>query len=250
MLLPRPIANISNCCGVDRAKYPLDTVQVSRDASGNALAVATDGRRTIIAKWRDEAASKDYTDASKGEAKTQAKPDFETLIPVKPFDEIFKAIPKKCKAAVLENVLIPESEVGKNIPLETREDDGTVRSISAKAIPDSDGRFPNWREAVPEYAIKTTEPGSNEAVRIRLDAELLAELVKTVWVTAGKSCTYVDVIVPLNQLKSLEIRSHNEEGIKVTGFLTPINSPDMKSPYAGALPATKPTAATPAGQTA
>jgi hypothetical protein len=240
MLLPKSISNISNCCGADRAKYPLDTVQLSRDDAGNALAVATDGRRTIVAKWQDKVVAQDYSDASAGEANIAAKADFEVLVPTKPFDEIFKAVPKKCKAAALEHVLLPESEVGKNIPLETRDDDGAVRRLTAKAIPESDGKFPDWRTAVPNYALKPSDPESKTAVRIRLDAELLAELVKTVWVTAGKSSTYIDLIVPENQLQPVEIRSHNEEGVKVTGFLFPINSPDTLNPFPGALPANKP----------
>lgn len=248
MLLPRSIANISNCCGEDRAKYPLDTVQVSRDADGNALAVATDGKRTIVAKWKDKAVAQDYKDASQGEANTEAKPDFETIIPIKPFDEIFKAIPKKCKATALENVLIPESEVGKNIPLETREDDGTTRRIAAKAVPASDGKFPDWRGAVPSYNLLPSNQESNDAMRIRLDAELLAELVKTVWATAGKANTYIDVIIPANQLRPIEIRSHQDEGVKVTGFLFPINSADTATPFSGALPAAKPVVVAPAAE--
>lgn len=235
MLLPRSVANISNVCGADRTKYALDTVQLSRDDKGNALAVASDGKRVLVAKWKDKPQSEDYAEASNGEANVTAKPDLDVLIPVKPWDEIFKAIPKKCKAPVLEHALLVEGEVGKTIPLETREDDGTVRRICPKPV--AEIGFPDWRESVPDYQLRPSDEKSNEAVRLRLDAELLAELIKTVWVTAGKSNNYVDVIVPFNLLKPIEIRSHNEEGVRVTGLQFPIMAPDTVTPFQGALPA-------------
>jgi hypothetical protein len=237
MLLPRTVANVAKVCGEDRSKFPLDSVELSRDDKGNALAVATDGKRFIVAKWKDRLTGQDYLEASNGEAKVEAKPDFNVLIPIKPWEEIFKAIPKKTEKPALEHALVPEDQSGKNITLETREDDGTIRSIGAKRV---EGTFPAWRNAVPEYELKTSDVTSNKAVRIRLDAELLAELVKTVYVTAGKDNPYIDLIVPENQLKPVEVRSNADTGILVTGLIFPINAPDTVRAYTGALPANVP----------
>lgn len=235
MLLPRSIATITEACGEDRSKLLLDVVHLERDKDGNALAVTTDGRRFLVAKWKDKASSEDYFEASGGEAKTQAKPDLEVNLPIKPFEEIFKAIPKKCKHPVLEHALLVETEIGTKVPLETREDDGTVRGVAPKPV---EGNFPNWRDSLPEYDLLPSKEGSNEAVRVRVPAEQFASLMKAVWTTAGKAqCDYVDLIVPLNTLRPVEIRSNPDEGIKVTGFLTPIQAEDTKTPYAGALPA-------------
>jgi hypothetical protein len=238
MLLPKTLASIAKICGEDRSKFPLDTVELSRDSKGNALATVTDGKRFLIAKWKDVAHSLDYKEQSGGEAKTEAKPDFNVLIPVKPWEEIFKAIPKKCEKPALEHALVPEDQSGKNIAMETREDDGTTRSIGAKRV---EGQFPNWRSSVPEYELKPTDSSSNKAVRIRVDAELLSELVKTVYVTAGKDNPYIDLIVPENILKPVEIRSNDDTGILVTGLLFPINAPETAKAFKGALPAELPT---------
>ena len=237
MLLPRSLSAISKMCGDNATKFPLDSVQLSRDAKGNALAVATDGKRFIITKWKDSAHSLDYKEQSGGEAKTDHKADFKVLIPVKPWEEIFKAIPKKTEKAVLEHALVPEDQSGKNIVMETREEDGTTRSIGAKRV---EGQFPNWRESVPEYELRPSDPTSNKAVRIRMDAEMLAELIKTVYVTSGKDNPYVDLIVPENQLKPVEVRSNEDTKIYVTGIMFPINSPDTREAFKGALPAELP----------
>jgi len=241
ILLPKNLNNITIVCGSDRAKWALDTVQLFREKALNSVAVATDGFRTVIAKWNDRPASLDYKDATKNVASTEANPNFEVLVPFKPYDEIFKVIPKKCKKSpALESVLLPETQVGASIPLETRDEEGAVNQILVKPLLPKDGKFPNWREAVPEYNVLESDENSKDAVRIRVDAKLLADLIKTVWQTAGKDCTHMDLIVPRNRLSMLEVRSHREEGISVTGFLTPINSPDSGTCFAGALPADKP----------
>jgi hypothetical protein len=119
--------------------------------------------------------------------------------------------------------------------METREDDGTVRGVAPKPV---EGNFPNWRDSLPEYNLLDSNPDSNDAVRVRVPAEQFSSLMKAVWTTAGKAaCDYVDLIVPLNALRPVEIRSNPDEGIRVTGFLTPIYASDTKTPYAGALPA-------------
>lgn len=243
MLLPRTLATVSKICGDDRTKFPLDTIELSRDAKGNAIAVSTDGKRFLITRWKDEALSADYKEQSGGNAKTERKPDFSVLIPAKPWVEIFKAIPKKLEKPALDHALVPEDQAGANITMETREDDGSVRSIDAKRV---NSTFPNWRASVPEYELKPSDPTSNKAVRIRMDAELLAELVKVVYTTSGKDNTYVDLIVPENQLKPVEVRSNQDSGILVTGLIFPINAPDTTTPYTGALPAEAPSPITPA----
>jgi hypothetical protein len=237
MLFDRSVFNISECAGVDHSKHLLDVVHLERDAQGNALAVTTDGKRFLVAKWKDHAKSLDYFEQSEKEANVTAVPTFETNIAIKPWDEIQKAIPKKCKKPALEHALLPETEVGKTIPLETREDDGTVRRITAKPV---EGVFPNWRESLPSYNLLVSSPGSNDAVRVRVPAEQFASLMKAVWATSGKNTMdYVDLIVPMNALRPVEIRSNNLDGIKVTGFLTPIMAEDSKTPFDGALPAPK-----------
>lgn len=206
-----------------------------RSKEGNAQAVATDGFRTVVATWNDKPSSLDYKDASKNLASTESDPNLNVLIPFKFFDDIFKTVKKCKKNPALESVLLPETLVGANIPLETRDEDGAVNQIMVKPLAAKDGKFPNWFEAVPEYNVLDSDENSKDAVRIRVDAKLLADLIKTVWQTAGKDCTHVDLIVPRNRLSMLEIRAHNEDNIYVTGFLTPINSPDDSKPFKGAL---------------
>lgn len=239
MLLPKSLATMSKVCGEDHTKFPLDTIELSRDDKKNGLAVATDGKRFLIAKWKDMHHLEDYKEAGGADARTEMNPNLNVLIPIKPWEEIFKAIPKKTEKPVLEHALVPENQTGKTIALETREDDGTIRSIGAKRV---EGKFPDWRASVPEYELKPSDTASSKAVRIRMDGEMLAELIKTVYLTAGKDNPYVDIIIPENQLKPMEIRSNQDSGILVTGLIFPINAPDAVTPYRGSLPANPPVA--------
>jgi len=244
MLIPKSVFNVSSVCGTEKTKYTFDAVKLERDENGNAVAITSDGSRILVAKWDDLKEKEDYFTASEGLAKVEENKNFNTLIPIKPWDEICKAIPKKPKQTtanqpstdILERALVSETEVGKTIPLETRDYDGTVRRVAPKP---AEGNFPNWKESVPAYELLEPDMNGNTAVRIRLSSEALAELIKTIWTTAGKTNDAIDLIVPTNPLRPVEIRSNHDEGVKVTGFMFPINSADIKTPFPGALDSKK-----------
>jgi len=229
MLIPKSVFGVSSCCGDDNSKFPFDGVKLERNEKGEALAVASDGKRLIVAKWKDKGIEQDFKDASGVNVVSVDK--FTTLVPVKHWDEAGKLIPKKVKNDVLEHVALLEDQVAKTIPLETRDDEGTVRRVAPKPLT---GTFPNWQQEYPKYDVLQSDPTSNKAVRIRLNSSLLFELVKTIGVAAGKSDDAIDVIIPLNDLRPMEIRSNDNEGIKVSALLYPINSAS-KDPFTGAI---------------
>ncbi len=143
MLVPKNVFCISKACDTESSRYALGGVLVERDPEGNPVAVATDGRRLAVVSWTEDDGAEYPVDGGDAESVD----GFSTIIDKSHWDEAGKAARKVAKSSkpILRNVLLEESANGKvslsTFDLESR------RAIATRPI---EGKFPKWREAIPE----------------------------------------------------------------------------------------------------
>ena len=148
-------------CDVESSRYALGSVRLEADGDEHSVAVVTDGRRLVAARWANEeqAASKTL------------------LVPQKAIDLLerqAKAYPTKLQAKTAE--VEPDGEGMMRLTVEHKKfvgDEAPVTTCSVKTLM-QEGRFPKWREIYGR--IVTAAP----RVEVLVDPKLLIEVLLAV----------------------------------------------------------------------
>ncbi len=208
MLVPSQIFPISKVCDTETTRYALGGVRLERDAEG-PVAIATDGRRLIFARWT-EAAGEEYP---AGIGDTAHVENFGTLIPAKQWDEAGKMLPKSRITSVkpiLGNVLVEEPSANGTVRMAAT-DLETTKQVTPRSL---EGHFPRWREVLPQK-----QPGS---ITVTLDATYLAEV-----------CTVLAKMVTSEESRGVDITfTHEEKAVTITKTLNGVSATAVIMPLA------------------
>lgn len=251
MLIPKSIQHIVNICASENTRYAVNGIHLSRDTSSadaedhRSVAVATDGRRLLIARWQEPDIG-DWPDlADRGDVNTVW--DFWAIVPAKIWTEAHRSVPNGCKP-ILQHVLLEERRPVKGKPSEVSQPDLTLVTTDGETVrrltsPQSDGKFPKYQDVVPalrDVFIDTTPEAEadekpvgiikvcNEtavgepAVTIGFDPQLLASLCDTMnaMLPEGRGLTFT---VPIDPTKAMIIRGRDCEGVDLLGVIMPYN---------------------------
>lgn len=207
MLIPKNVFPISAMCCTDSSRYALGGVCLERDERG-PVATATDGKALISVRW-DEPATGEFP-ANAGDDSRKA--GFATIIPVKAWSEAAKSIPKKVTKSVLRNVLVEEPSANGTVRLATTD----LESIKESKVKPCEGRFPKWRDAIPEHK-------RSEVATIWVDAALLAETLSTLAkMSTSDGVCRVMLQVPVNGESTIKI-VQQEAGMTATAVVMPLS---------------------------
>ncbi len=148
MQIPRSITKLVSHCETENSRYALSCVKLER--TGNrARAIATDGRRMIVAQWQDN---------QEGE--------LETLIPAEAIKRVAKQLPKlgkKAKPAEKTLSLAEGAELNEKAKITTAPGLEVVTETN-------DGRYPRYASV---YSLSGAETAT-----IRVSAKMLREALQ------------------------------------------------------------------------
>jgi hypothetical protein len=137
-------------CNDEQCRYALGGVLVERDAEGKPHAVATDGRRLHHVTWvEDDAAAMPGLGLD-----IRPRPGLAEILPAAAWKAAAKLpMPKRTPKPILQNVLLEESTANGQVKLAAtdleRSETQVVRSV--------EGRFPAWRDVLPERVVLSPE---------------------------------------------------------------------------------------------
>lgn len=173
-------------------KYRLDRVLLRRKADRNAEAVACDGRRLLITRWRDD------DDRPMGESGK-----FAAMIDPA---ELARACGPSELVAELHRGCVTLRPPLRTVRLET-------------------GRYPNYEEVVPACEKPTTPDHPGDHVAIKVDAGLLIELLDAMrWLLPANDPS-VTLSLPTGQSRCLRIDLHGTIG--AVAVLLPMTEPSL-----------------------
>jgi hypothetical protein len=187
----------------------LGGVRLERDAEG-PVAVATDGRRLLVVRWPEDP-GEDYP---AGVGDTGHKPDFETIIPFKQWNEAAKLPPKRTPKPILSNVLVEEPSANGTVRMAAT-DLETVKEVRPRSL---EGRYPRWRDVVPQYkALEIRVFSHSQAVDLAtwFSQELC---IRTVQVASGHNDPYGCVRLVYDEPQHFLLAKISEAGFEVTYF--------------------------------
>lgn len=160
MLTPQAVFNLHRFADPNSSRYALGGVRFERDADGNPLAMACDGKILAIAGWPEPKA--DGTCVAG--LSTAHKPDYETIVPVDACKQVVKFASPKSRFSD-GCVLIGEPETNGKVPIVASDGVGIER-IEPLAV---EGRWPRWRDVLPDLHRQ------HRGLSIRLDAARLRD---------------------------------------------------------------------------
>jgi len=207
MLIPRDVLDVHRITSKDETRFNLQCVHGEREAKRPRL-TATDGYRLITVTWdepeiADGEAPDDYGDLTK-------VPGFSANVLAETCAEVARIVPRG-----------EVGEVYRHAWLEEANGNGLVRmGAGAKALgqavqceaKDPGIEFPNWHEAVASV---------KGAVKIGINAKLLAELVAVVSKASGE--VGVVLSVPADPTQPLGIHADSADGtVHVDAVLMPM----------------------------
>lgn len=224
MLIPKSVFPISRSVSKEASRYVVNGVHVQRLASDRARFEATDGVQLIridCPVLQNEA----FT-AQEGVNFEQVA-DFNTIVPVKAWQQAEKAIPKlgKFSAPIKSTVLLPEHVNG---TLQLITSNGT----SVKADVEG-GQFPNVDVCIPtelapmkvDYLAKEghNAPFTNNLyAEITFNAQLLASVLETIAkVKATSNLPTVTLHVPIEGTKAMVLTAKGIDGEVITALVMP-----------------------------
>jgi hypothetical protein len=221
MLIPRSVlSSLIVASDTESSRYALGGLRIERDAKGYAVAVATDGRRLMCVEWNDADMAKEVPEV--GDIKTAADPDSEftengTILSVADCKAIARAA--KPKVAALRRK--PELAF---VAMEEATANGTVRlaasdgqTVSASEVRPVEGRFPKYRDVIPQYR-------DDECVRVRLDARFIADLADATERMAGSDMDHgLTLVIPTDDGRAVLLEKETAD-IKVQAVLMPLAS--------------------------
>lgn len=234
LIPPHVIKSASRCVDTETSRHALGGVMIERQPDGRALAVSCDGRRLTTLQWSEP--KPDEYPAVNGYSKAQ-RPDFKAIVPVKPLLEGAKMVPKRVHKPILNHVLLTEDGPREVLP-ENSKDTPRAEEVVLAATdlqnPKSqhvrclEGRYPRWREVVPEYTLPTGQQVDDmqatgvTAVEICVDAKLLAGLLASADdANTGASRTKVVLEVPLDSCRAIKA-SWQGNGVEWSGVIMPV----------------------------
>ena len=225
MLIPASIFPISRIAATDATRYTLNTVHLERSKEGQARAVTTDGKRLLIATWAEEPGD----DFPKVEGVDPARVNgFAANIPSDSWELAAKGIPKgRTFRPILRSVLLDELGANGTLSLATT-DLENPRHVRVKS---AEGHFPPFDGVIPRA-------DGDDAIRVRLSASLLAELLTTMSKMAdrgavkGQNPDGIDITF-YGPEKPIRLDVDGANGVQVTGALMPI---EPETAYTGAAP--------------
>ena len=255
MLIPKNVFSIGKFTDQDCTRYALGGVRLERGEAGEAIAIATDGRRLVAVEWDDSNNKNAAGQLGSGEAVE----NYETIIPVDDWREAEKTLtlPDNKRAKVVGNAIAPKAVENEN-ESQRKQREAVEKTIAKRSIygqcycdesttngsvklsstdgqktrslecKTADGRFPNWRDVIPnDDKLKT------EYVSLTIDWQLLAQACEVVAkaANAGADQRGVELLVPIGEAASdgeqresdgqpVLIR-HNVDA-KVTGVVMPM----------------------------
>lgn len=231
MLIPtKVLKSASATCDTKAARFALGGVQVERE-NGKPLALSTDGYAMTIIRWDEESAS-DYPAVNGYSRDTQ--PDFMALVPQADWLAAAKMAPKRPLRKILSNVLLTEDKAPQ-VDKATKSDptyrpyrDNVIfaaadgNSHSSSHVKCLEGRFPQWRDVVPEYRLPTDEQVKQttdtfNAVQVTLDPHKVITLMKSA-IDAGLQGVTLEV--PLVEGGAVNM-SGKHEGVDWRALLMP-----------------------------
>lgn len=207
MLIPRDVLEVHRITSKDENRPNLQCVHAEREADRPRL-TATDGHRLVTITWSEPEVPDADIPADYGDL-TQI-PGFTADILAETCAEVARVVPKGERAEVYRHAWLEESN-GNGLVRMGAGDKSICQAVQCEAK-DPEIEFPNWRDAV----------GSVKgAVRIGINAKLLAELVAVVSKASGE--VGVVLSVPADPLQPLGIHADSKDGtVHVDAVLMPM----------------------------
>lgn len=220
MIFPTQLKGMLAAVDEGSSRFPgMNGLHVERFAdSVDLTAVATDGQQLIAATWIDG-------DESHRGQKTA------TNISA-------KAIAKACrekKASAVRIGELPhdkEYDCDEKVTVELESLDASHNRLSLQNAEANCGRFPRWREVIPEIRVAKIVPAVDAEDRqlyhhIRLDPKKLVEMLKTFVDIADDENRAIDLFLPIADSSPIVAKYQNVD-FKVTGVLMPCESDGHK----------------------
>ena len=212
MLIPRAIFKISDCAAKESTRYAINGVNVEREADGKCRATTTDGRRLLTVSWDDSETREKFPECG---AATTPLDRFTAIVSTDQWKQARKALPraKVSLKPVLNHCLLDETTANGTTDMICT-DSETPTKCTERTI---EGRFPAWREVVPEYTI------GEDAVEIGVDPRLLAELLRAIEAAAtDEDSKGVRMVIPMDPKRPIVINAESG-GREAVGVLMPCN---------------------------
>lgn len=250
MLVPRQVSAIGVVAAKESTRYAFNGIRLERTKDGKPRALATDGRRAIIATW-DEADATSYPPVEGLEPGKHVE-NFGTILPVDAMTKASKACPKLGKGwrakPILENFVVDEPSANGTVKLAANRLD-SIERIEATSI---EGQFPPVDDVVPTRhevigAGRSQKAGDDEFVTIRMRVKknaspntqnrcgavvaLNIDLLKGLLDAMSKGgFEFVTLSVPISATpQPIRLDGFNngnardEHNVKMTGILMPVN---------------------------
>ena len=217
MLLPRTVLSLAAVADSSSSRFALGSIALERDAAGNPLAIATDGRKLLVLGW-NEADTENYPVLDGIDRDARLAEGDTLLLPAAACKEANKVKLSKTvlkSKPILSNVLVDETMTeGQDIKIgQTDMSGGSVQSVRRV-----DGRFPHWRNCMPAVTPKSS-------VSVTLDARHLATLLDTIsrHVNSDSSTPIVVLTIDLAEpaTRPIHLSACDGRGHRACGVLMP-----------------------------
>ena len=213
MLVPKRIFAISKAAAREQGRYAINGVALQRTPDGRPLALATDGRRLLVATWREEKAA-DLPEGVMQGQDIQHTPDAEAhgltqgvIVPLTAWAEAERSIPRKAPRPILKHAAFGVE--GRMVKIGASDLEIAKRN-DALAVA---GIFPKWRSVLPRY-------DEDETVCVSVNPKYLAELAQTVADIAGDQDDGSVTLVIKDGKRPLLVVKETPEGAAI-GVLMP-----------------------------
>ena len=210
MLIPKTVFKIDQVVAKEATRYALNGIRVEREPDGGALAIATDGRQLVVARWKD-ADLGEYPDVG---ADLEPVEGFGATVPAAAWKKAGGAVPANSTRPVLNNAFVAEKIDDRGAVQLGCTDLEMVQKFEARIL---EGDYPKWRLTVPD--------DKRDETTVVVSARLLANLLKTVADIAGRGAEdcLVRLHVPEDEHSAVRIeRVYGGTGdVNVEGIVMP-----------------------------
>ena len=234
MLVPRTVlSGLARIADIELSCYVLGGVRLERTPNGAPLAIATDGRRMIVATWRENVAEElplpenwgKRTDAPK--LVVAADACFRLAKLAEPNVGLLKCKPEFGYVAIDESCasVDEDEEAPKEVPAYAADGNGQRVLTNAAVL---DGRYPNWSTCYPGY-------NSSNSVSVCLNANYLAEIAEVLaqYCNGQETAPQVVLTIASNDdgeayTKAVVLSAKGVDGKVATAVLMPTATRDGK----------------------
>jgi len=217
MLIPKAVLkSMGTAAAAENTRYAINGIRIERTPEA-CWAIATDGRRLLIAEWEDESVSKEYPEVGLDCKRVDG---FGATIPLDSWKALAKIVPNNRHKPILENVRIQEPGAESTVKAAALSQGG----VQSQEHNLDDKVFPDYRVIVPDYT-------DTDTVEIGLNPILLAELCKAMS-TMTDGGTVIKVTIPIERCSERPVLIEAEGGgVKATGIICALkldNRPHIK----------------------